>query len=161
MNPQALESLNPIHLPDPVSLWPLAPGWWILICLPFVIGGLLVAWSFYKKQPKQLACKSLTQLQLELDSATTDKTQQQLLQEINQLLKRVSLILNPLGNTAKLSGATWGDYLVKQSEKEFFTSIQKQLLMTGPYAKPDSQQLDQQILGDLISRSKQWIKQHP
>lgn len=161
MNPQALENLNPIHLPDPVSIWPLAPGWWILICLPLVIGVLLLAWSLYKKQPKQLACKSLKQLRLDLDGADTEQDQQQLLQEINQLIKRVSLTLNPQGNTARLSGADWGDYLSKQSKKEIFSPTQKQLLMTGPYAKPETQQLDRQILGDLLSRSKQWIKQHP
>jgi len=34
-NAQALSDLRDIHLPGAVTLWPLAPGWWL------ILGGLL------------------------------------------------------------------------------------------------------------------------
>ena len=30
---EQLKDLRDIHLPDPVSIWPLAPGWWALMIL--------------------------------------------------------------------------------------------------------------------------------
>ena len=44
--PNPLDQLADIHLPDPVSWWPLAPGWWMLLGLAvsiFIAVALLVA----------------------------------------------------------------------------------------------------------------------
>ena len=35
LNPQAL-TLRDIHLPEPISWWPIAPGWWIIIASLFL-----------------------------------------------------------------------------------------------------------------------------
>ena len=37
----ALEGLRDIHMPDPISVWPLAPGWW-LAALAMVAAALIV-----------------------------------------------------------------------------------------------------------------------
>ena len=43
MNPAASNlQLRDIHLPDAVSWWPPAPGWWLLL------GGLLLALLFIR-----------------------------------------------------------------------------------------------------------------
>lgn len=120
-----------------------------------------MAWSRYRKRPKQLADKTIKELDLKLQQANDARSQQQLLQEINQLLKRISLTLNPRANTAKLSGSAWLEYIQSQNKKQIFTPAQKKLLASGPYESPQSQQLDKQILKELLSCSKQWIKQHP
>ena len=39
-SPDPLSELRDIHLPDPVSWWPPAPGWWIAVGIGF---GLLAA----------------------------------------------------------------------------------------------------------------------
>ena len=46
MNPAAinanpLDQLRDIHLPEPISWWPLAPGWWLLI----IIALALMVWA--------------------------------------------------------------------------------------------------------------------
>ena len=53
LNPQAqapnpLDQLRDIHLPEPISWWPPAPGWWILA----VASCALLAWILkYLHQP--------------------------------------------------------------------------------------------------------------
>ncbi|MBT3527943.1 MAG: DUF4381 domain-containing protein, partial [Porticoccaceae bacterium] len=37
MQGDPLAELRGIHLPDPISWWPLAPGWWVLIVI-FIAG---------------------------------------------------------------------------------------------------------------------------
>ena len=44
MNNDPLSQLRDIHTPDPVSWWPLAPGWWILIVLIIAAIVALVVW---------------------------------------------------------------------------------------------------------------------
>ena len=38
-----LAELRDIHLPEAVSLWPLAPGWWLLLALIAAVLGLSIA----------------------------------------------------------------------------------------------------------------------
>ena len=49
--PQLLEQLRDVHLPEPVSWWPLAPGYWIVLALVVVVLGMLAYWL--RHQPKR------------------------------------------------------------------------------------------------------------
>lgn len=44
-----LADLKDIHLPDPVSMWPLALGWWLLLALALVVV-LLLVWAYRRYQ---------------------------------------------------------------------------------------------------------------
>ena len=48
--------LRDIHLPDPVSWWPPAPGWWLLFGLSLVLGGLLV-WHRLRRRRREAAAR--------------------------------------------------------------------------------------------------------
>ena len=49
MNPQdPLAQLRDIHLPEPVSWWPPAPGWWLLAVL-VLIALVAISVFFYKR----------------------------------------------------------------------------------------------------------------
>ena len=45
INPQSLE-LRDIHLPEPISWWPIAPGWWLLLALILA----LIAFAFFARK---------------------------------------------------------------------------------------------------------------
>ena len=34
--------LRGLHFPEPISWWPLAPGWWLLLAIFLVVLGLLL-----------------------------------------------------------------------------------------------------------------------
>ena len=60
-----LSQLADIHLPDPVSIWPLAPGWWVLIAL-FI---MFLIWLSYKAFRRLILHKRLQAAQDELAKA--------------------------------------------------------------------------------------------
>ena len=56
--------LRDIHLPEPISWWPLAPGWWILVggLLALAILGFL-AWRFYARRQIRRAERALASIE--------------------------------------------------------------------------------------------------
>ena len=47
MQSNPLDQLKPNHLPDPVSWWPPAPGWWMLAALTLAALALII-WLIVK-----------------------------------------------------------------------------------------------------------------
>jgi len=44
-------NLRDIHLPDPISWWPIAPGWWMIIAsVILVIAVVFIAKNIYLKK---------------------------------------------------------------------------------------------------------------
>ena len=50
-----LAQLRDIHLPETVGLWPLAPGWWLLIAL--IIGALVTGIIYWRRRYQSNAFK--------------------------------------------------------------------------------------------------------
>ena len=55
-NAQALAGLRDIHLPEAGSIWPLAPGWWLLAAAVVALG--LLALLERKRRKLQKNAKS-------------------------------------------------------------------------------------------------------
>ena len=59
-----LAGLHDIHLPEPVSWWALAPGWWALACLAIVTFlCFLIVRQYRRRSLKQAALRELAMLQ--------------------------------------------------------------------------------------------------
>ena len=173
-----LTQLHDIHLPEPVSAWPPAPGWWLLAIVLLV----LIAYTTYRvlrkrrrNRYRQLALQELAHIQSRttLNSATGADTpsteaaavknaahdQNTQIAAINQLLKRVALLVFPYGATAQMSGSAWAEFLAAQCpapKAEDFA-----LLSEGPYQDPDhSQPPTAEAITQLIAATRRWIKHH-
>ena len=86
-----LINLKDIHLPPDVSIWPPAPGWWILavvLLLILVFFGTWIRRSFARKKPKTEAIRLLNNLQDRQNN--TDDTQV-IFRDLSQLLRRSAL----------------------------------------------------------------------
>jgi hypothetical protein len=126
MNP--LEQLSDIHLPQQVSAWPLAWGWWLLIIvtLTLIFSMVWVTYCYMRdRRVKKAALKELESI-----ASNDDKVSMQ----VNQLLKRVALAYFPDAPIAALFGEPWSDFLSaqmpsnKQQEfKQQFTLLQQDL----------------------------------
>ena len=89
MNPD-IESLplRDIHLPDAVSWWPPAPGWWLVtgLLLALVVVILVVK---RMKQRKQFSRLALTEFNQIIDHYNSHANAQQLLQDLSALMRRM------------------------------------------------------------------------
>lgn len=143
-----LADLKDIHLPDPVSWWPPAPGWWIALALAMLLVLALVL--FYqkvwkKRHYRRLALQELEQLIASDSDATT------LLEAVASLLRRTAMAGSSHAALARLQGREWQEYLQRQMPEE-----QARLIAIGRY-QPTPPDFDKQA---LFAAARHWIRRH-
>lgn len=135
-----LSQLADIHLPQAVSFWPPAPGWWLL-------GALLLAaaaWFAWQRFCRWQEAQRLKRVLQELDAALTafrrvsdgeERNRQglALLYTINSLLKRVALVRHPEADIAALTGPEWLAFLDAHGSGDEFARGPGQVLAEGEY----------------------------
>lgn len=154
--PSPLDQLADIHLPDGVSWWPLAPGWWILIGLLIVAAIGVYLW---RRRAAQNAYRIVAQHQLTGIYADYQQTQNAAayLQALSLLLRRTALTAYPYSFNASIKGNEWLAWLdsVCPDLDEQFSGDIGQLLLLSAYQK--NPQID---VGRLQELSAQWINLH-
>jgi hypothetical protein len=150
MNP--LDNLQDIHTPAEIGLWPVAYGWWILALVTIIFIGMTVKWliGFYRKRKnKKLALQALSNINDEQNNG---------IMQINQLLKRVSIMYFPNVSVQQLYGNRWAEFLAQalSDSQAIKLSAQLQNLQDALYRRPDDKTLDLQEYKSLAST---WIKQ--
>lgn len=148
--PQELATLHDIHLPEGLSWWPWAPGWYgvaVLLCLG---SGLLTAWLIYfylNSRAKRQALRLLANYQHQKVPSQISAAR------VSELLKRVALIYFPRRHVASLQGDAWITFLNETSKGLDFNCIRHDLLEI-PY-----QPTVEKDLFLLFDMAKRWIKQ--
>lgn len=144
--------LRDIHLPEPVSWWPPAPGWWLLM-LAVLLGIALAAWLLrrYRRGALQRSARQA------LDAITREWKQsgdtQQLTRQLSVLMRRLCLSRSPRVEVAGLTGTTWLQHLDSQLPGEHFQNGVGRVLVEAPYAA----QVD--VDGDaLLQLCDRWIQ---
>ncbi len=108
-----LANLRDIHLPDPISAWPLAPGWTILALLITVLLASTVYFAYRhwrKMRAKRYALKELQALQENYHNA---KNTLEAGSKLSSLLKQLALHYYAEHQIAGLHGKAWLDFLAK------------------------------------------------
>ena len=156
--PVGLE-LRDIHLPEPVSWWPIAPGWWLLLfTLCLIIIALVIARKIYNsKQLKREIKAELEQIKQQFQK-TPNKSR--LAKSLSVLLRRASISYYPRSDIAGLTGEHWLAYLDESNKHaqagSSFQSTTGRVLLSAPYL-PDDSQLDYNA-EELISLCESWLK---
>jgi cbb3-type cytochrome oxidase subunit 3 len=108
-NPNLLNQLHDIQLPDPVGWWPLTFSWWILI---FSITSVLVGIVWYYLEQKrrniyrQSALQKIDEI-LQRESLSDNEK----IAAINAVVKRVALTAFGRLSTAHLHDQEWLEFL--------------------------------------------------
>lgn len=144
--------LREIHLPDAISWWPLALGWWMMlgILLLFLIA-LLVIRHFQKPTLKKHAAKELSAIEHMFQSGQ-DATR--CLSALSMFLRRVVLSQNHPAETAGLTGTAWLKLLDRSLDEPEFSQGAGQILLTGPYQS----NVEKGAVIQLIQLCHKWVE---
>ena len=154
---QTLE-LRDIHLPEPISWWPIAPGWWMIVA-----SAILVFIVFFISRKIYLSRRLKREISAELETikqqfqATQDKSQ--LAKSLSVLLRRACITYYPSRHIAGLTGRDWLSYLDSTmansaAAKKFHSDI-GQTLLDAPYL-PEGTELDYDAQA-LIQLCQSWL----
>lgn len=159
MEPQTLD-LRDIHLPEPISWWPVAPGWWLLLASLIVI---LVFVFLTKKHysSKQLNREIKTELEQIKRQFKKSNNKLELAKSLSVLLRRASISLYSEKEVAGLTGDQWLAFLDKTQQEKSSSSTHKfttetgKALITAPYL-PESNDFDFDT-NALIKLCEHWL----
>lgn len=149
-DPASLDRLHDIVVPEPVSWWPLAPGW-------YVLGGLLVflfavfIWSIVDRRLTNRYRRAGLRELAELEALPNES---QTLPRLAALVKRVALAAFPREQVASLAGADWLTFLDSKAATKDFTSGPGAMLEAGYERNP------QPPSPDLFRVVRHWIGHH-
>ncbi|ALS97894.1 DUF4381 domain-containing protein [Lacimicrobium alkaliphilum] len=149
MNASPLEQLKDIHLPEPVSWWPPAPGWWILalLCLGLIV--ITVRWLIKRYRYRAAMRQALSELE-QISEADKDWPQQ-----LNSLLKRLTLSYFPRAQSAALHQQQWLEFLgARLPEKKRASFMQQYRPLLDTLYQDKSPNLDSAACKALV---RDWI----
>ena len=144
-----LADLKDIHLPDAITWWPLAPGWWLLmLAIILLVAALTACYHFWKKRAyRRLALQELEEITANTDSTTnTDHY----LETIAGLIRRTAIAGSTDKQIAHWQGSQWQEYLQQHMPED-----QAQLIAVSRYQANHSVDKLQ-----LANAARQWIKEH-
>lgn len=162
MNPDlASIPLRDIHLPETVSWWPLAPGWWITLGL-LLLAAITVYFLKYMKERRQLEKQSLDEFSRIVDQYKSNGDATALLADISQLLRRVSITRFTETDVASLTGDAWLTFLdepLKDNNNPQGIRFQGELgacLVAGQYQRPGK--INEQKLDQVLVLTRVWLQ---
>lgn len=154
MNKHSIElPLRDIHLPDPISWWPLAPAWWITLAIVLLLSFFMVVAirRYLKPSLRKQAVKALDRIE-ETFRQTDDSSQ--CLAELSVFLRRAVLSQKISLKSAGLTGQAWLQLLDRPLSQPEFSEGIGQLLLKGPYQA----QAKKEDAWQLIKLCRKWVK---
>ncbi len=155
MNDPLQLPLKDIHLPQALSWWPPAPGWWILVGL--ILVSLFTAYWWHRRR-ERMKFSAISMARQELDSLQTQyashQDPRQFVADLSILLRRLSISAFPRTETASLTGEEWLHFLDGPLQDTPFTKGAGRILIDAPY-RPELKDTE---LSPLIDVCRRWIE---
>ena len=150
MNPtDPLANLRDIHLPEAISWWPMAPGWWfllILISMGLLFSGSCLISRYQKRLYRRQAMEYLEKIE--------NLQGQKQLVELMALLKRTAISAYPDQALAKLSPNELLEFLKTTCKEPIFqhipNNLESELYANQIEIKP--------VIEDFLTSAKVWAK---
>lgn len=151
-NTEPLSALRDIHLPDPVTFWPPALGWWLLVALLLAL--VIAGWLHVKNRHNKIAVREALAELARLETLYRQKPDAvQLAAEISTLLRRCCLASYPRDQVAGLVGEEWLFFLDNVHGHTHFSQGVGKTLVSAPYQPSESIDADA-----LITLTRSWLK---
>ena len=153
-DPGSLQNLNDITLPAPPGLWPLAPGWYVVIAVLLLVAVIvafrwLKAWrrDTYRRQ----ALRELAAIRTQGKAAA---------RQLPVLLKRTALAAWPRQRVAVLSGPEWHVFLDTAAGTDRFVNEAGALLDRLSYAGRGEPGVSDSEFNRVCALAESWIRKH-
>ena len=144
--------LRDIHLPDAVSWWPPAPGWWLLLGLvALLVFAALRRWRRGRGRRAAL-CHARRELAAIRRTFRLRPDQAGLARALSALLRRLAMSLYGRRAAAALTGEDWLAFLDQKAGGHAFTQGAGRDLIEAPYRADPA--FDHAALLQLVSG---WI----
>ncbi len=148
--------LRDIHLPEPVSWWPPAPGWWGLLalgCLLLVAALLIRRWR-NRRYLRRLALQELQRIEQQYRQ---HREPVELARAISVLLRRTAISHYPRHDIAGLTDANWLAFLDRTGGNDYFRHGEGRVLVSAPYQNTARHNvtLDAEA---LLRQAENWIR---
>ena len=152
---QNTESLRDIHLPDAISWWPPAIGWWILLAL--VIIAIIFIPKLYRRityMPlNKVANKKFNHIITQYKENNNDSA---FVVETSQFLRQTAMSYCGREEVAQLTGTKWVKTLNNMTEQHCFSDEIAQSLINAPYQQNIDIDTEQ-----LINAVQNWLNELP
>jgi len=146
----SLDRLADIIILSPISWWPLAHGWYVVISalLLLLIVAVILMWQLKRHNAYRVAALA------ELNQAGKGVGA---LPKIAQILKRTALSIVEREQVASLTGEQWLQWLNQTGNGVIFSEKSKQILSEQLYSVG---QVDDADIDTLIRTARDWINKH-
>ena len=151
-SPDPLAQLRDIHLPEAISWWPPAPGWWILAIIVLLAVGGCTYYVFRYIRRNRYRREALQEL-LALNKKMVGLSTRDSVEQLAILLRRVAIQTCGRETVAPLVGEEWLRFLDNRGETNQFTSGPGEVLAGGLYRQ--TVEADLEKLSKLIEK---WIR---
>jgi hypothetical protein len=147
-----LAGLRGWHLPEPVSWWPPAPGWWVLSGLTILLAAATTWWvlRFYRSRAAARTAKGELRRLRELFRSDGDAAA--FARGLSRLLRRYAIARFPRRQVAGLAGGDWLAFLDEHGGGGRFRGGPGRVLAEAPY-RP----VGQIAADDLTDLVEDWI----
>ncbi len=162
--------LRDIHLPESVSTWPPATGWWLLaiVSIIVIIITTVLALRFIKRYRDKWGYRKAAlplidhhyQLWKKNHAQQTPDYTQETIHQLLRVLKRVAISAYPQQDISGLHSQAWVDFLNQQtSPKLFFNQKLADTLISLQYQSSKKANAFDDVEA-LYVACRQWIKHH-
>lgn len=152
-----LEQLHDIEGLDPITGWPLAIGWWMLIAIGFLLIGVAGYFLFSQLAFRRSWKNDTFQKLACLEKGLSDETARESVITLSEYLRRIALRRFPRQECAALVGTAWLKWLTAHDPKDFDWEKKGSLLIEVPYA-PTVNSVSVNQVKDLIRAVKNWVR---
>lgn len=151
MNPNALDALRDIHLPD-------APAWWTMTELWAAVACVAVAalWIIYRRIRFRLLRRAMRELSSLAAAHARDGNAVCLARGLSQLLRRHASACFPQAGVEGLAGSDWLAFLDAHGGGTAFTQGPGAVLESLPYRASGSADAHA-----LLSLVRHWLQENP
>lgn len=151
----SLQNLHDIVTPGPVTWWPPAPGWYVVIAIAAAAVMVLLwkGWRHWRRNRyRGEALRELARLRQAGPDGDLRKTP--------VLLKRAALSAWPRSAVAGLVGADWHRFLDASADTDRFCSGAGALLDRLSYESGSDTLLSRQEAAAVLDAAQFWLKRH-